>query len=64
DPLKYDGKELTFNNITGTLRNVSFLRPQWILEPRCNDDLNIDKDYIGSDKACIQPRIIVEDVGM
>lgn len=43
--------------ITGTLMNLSFLRPRgWILEPRCGDDIVISGTPKASTEACVEPR--------
>lgn len=43
--------------VTGTLRNLSFLRPKpWILEPRCPDDLVGAGEPLSSAVACVRPR--------
>lgn len=43
--------------ITGTLKNLSFLRPRgWILEPRCMDDIVVAGAAVSSSEACVDPR--------
>jgi hypothetical protein len=43
--------------ITGTLKNLSFLRPRgWILEPRCMDDIVVSGPPLSSSEACVDPR--------
>jgi len=48
-------------SITGTLRNMSFLRPSWILEPRCPDDLVVAGEPPPVGDMCIYPRTGEED---
>lgn len=43
-------------SITGTLRNISFLKPAWILEPRCPDDLVVSGQPRPTSESCIWPR--------
>lgn len=44
-------------SITGTLTNLSFLRPRgWILEPRCPDDIVMTGTPRPSTEACVEPR--------
>lgn len=43
-------------SITGTLRQMSFLRPAWILEPRCPDDLVIEGVPKDITERCVYPR--------
>ncbi|HQC45103.1 MAG TPA: hypothetical protein PLC97_07740 [Myxococcota bacterium] len=44
-------------SVTGTLKNLSFLRPKgWILEPRCMDDIVISGAPKPSTEACVEPR--------
>lgn len=52
-------KELV--SITGTLRNLRFLRPAWILEPRCPQDLIAAGDPPPIVDTCIFPRTGEED---
>ena len=43
--------------VTGTLKNLSFLRPRgWILEPRCMDDIVVSGSPLSSSEACVDPR--------
>ncbi|MBP7125635.1 hypothetical protein KBD49_04640 [Myxococcota bacterium] len=43
--------------VTGTLRNLSFLRPKpWILEPRCIEDLTIEGEPPSAATACVRLR--------
>lgn len=42
--------------LTGTLRNMSFLRPPWILEPRCPDDIVFIGEPRPIGETCISPR--------
>lgn len=47
--------------VTGTLRNLSFLRPKpWILEPRCEDDLTREGEPASVATACVRPRTTEE----
>jgi hypothetical protein len=43
-------------SITGTLRNMSFLRPPWILEPRCPDDLVVEGTPKDIAERCVHAR--------
>jgi len=43
-------------SLTGTLRNMSFLKPPWILEPRCPDDIVIEGEPKPIRESCIFPR--------
>mgnify|MGYP000968219554 CR=1 FL=1 len=52
----------TMPAITGTLRNLSFLKPTpWILEPRCMDDLTTGGTPMPPTEACVRPRTGEED---
>lgn len=43
--------------ITGTLRNLSFLKPKpWILEPRCLEDLTLEGEPLSAATACVRQR--------
>lgn len=60
DPLAHKGE--TFVSITGTLKNISFLMPtQWIVEPRCIDDIILTGSIPLITKTCIKPRTGEED---
>jgi hypothetical protein len=57
DPLDAAAVPRHMKAITGTLRNLSFLRPKaWILEPRCIDDLVGSGTPLPSTEACVRPR--------
>jgi len=55
------GHPSRISSITGTLRNMSFLRPAWILEPRCPDDLVVAGEPPPIVDTCIFPRTGAED---
>jgi hypothetical protein len=63
DPLQYSGKDLIIDEIIGTLRNVSFIRPRWIIEPRCEDDFVLSGKFKGVQEACVLPRTGTEELG-
>ncbi len=50
------GHPTQLRSLTGTLRNVSFLKPPWILEPRCPDDVVFTGDPRPIGEACVSPR--------
>ena len=50
------GHPQKLKSITGTLRNLRFLRPAWILEPRCPDDLVVEGEPPTIGDTCIFPR--------
>ncbi len=56
-----EGHSKTIASITGTLRNMSFLRPQWILEPRCPADLVVSGTPPAIAGTCVFPRTGEED---
>lgn len=56
DPFAVDVPR-TMPAVSGTLRNLSFLKPTaWILEPRCIDDLVTVGAPLPSTEACVRPR--------
>jgi hypothetical protein len=59
DPSAHTGERLPA--VTGTLRQVEFLDPPWLIEPRCPDDLVVDGDPLPSSEACVERRTEPED---
>jgi hypothetical protein len=55
------GTPTQIRSITGTLRNMSFLKPAWILEPRCADDIVLAGDPPPANTTCVYPRTGEED---
>ncbi len=50
------GHPTRIRSLTGTLRNMSFLKPAWILEPRCPDDLVFTGEPGPIGETCVSPR--------
>lgn len=50
------GHPTKIRSLTGTLRNMSFLKPAWILEPRCPDDLVFTGEPRPIGETCVSPR--------
>ncbi len=42
-------------SLTGTLRHIEFLDPEWILEIRCADDLVVEGSPVPDHLACVPP---------
>jgi hypothetical protein len=54
DPTEHQGE--TIASITGTMRQIQFIDPPWILEPRCPADFVTDGDPVAMDEACVTSR--------
>ncbi len=50
------GHPTRIRSLTGTLRHMSFLKPPWILEPRCPDDIVIAGEPRPIGETCVWPR--------
>lgn len=50
------GHPTKIRSLTGTLRNMSFLKPPWILEPRCPADIVFEGEPEPIGETCVWPR--------
>jgi hypothetical protein len=56
-----EGHKKTIASITGNLRNMSFLKPAWIIYPRCPDDIVFDGSPKPIAETCVKPRTSGEE---
>lgn len=55
DPFK-DGGRRHVSSITGTLKEFKYLKPPWIIEVRCPDDIVVTGNPKRANESCIYPR--------
>ena len=55
------GHRKTIASITGNVRNMSFLKPAWIIYPRCPEDIVFDGSPKPIGETCVNPRTSGEE---